>query len=87
MEQPIRLIREGTKRHDMHDMHDIYDIGQTSQLGTKGTIARNAQGTICTIGTIGTINGTFRVTSGTLGTRTIGTESASQVKIFRGKCK
>ena len=71
-------------------MHDIYDIGHTSQLGTKGTIARIPQGTICTIGTIGmigTIDGTFRVTSGTLGTRTIGTKSASQVKIFRGKCK
>ena len=60
-------------------MHDIYDIGHTSQLGTKGTIARIAQGTICTIGTI---NRTFRVTSGTFGTRTIGTKSASQVKIF-----
>ena len=67
MEQPIRLIREGTKRHDM------YNIGHTSQLGTKGTIARKAQGTMCTIVTI---DGTFRVTSGTLGTRTIGTKSA-----------
>ena len=57
-------------------MHDMYDIGHTSQLGTKGTIDRNAQGTMCTISTIGTIDGTFRVTSGTLGTRTIGTKSA-----------
>ena len=70
MEQPIQLICEGTKRHNMHDM---YDIGHTSQLGTKGTIARNAQGTMCTIGMI---DGTFRVTSGMLGTRTIGTKSA-----------
>ena len=57
-------------------MHDMYDIGHTSQLGTKGTIARNAQGTMCTIGTKGTIDGTFKVTSGTLRTRTIGTKSA-----------
>ena len=57
-------------------MHDMYDIEHTSQLGTKGTIDRNAQGTMCTISTIGTIDGTFRVTSGTLGTRTIGTKSA-----------
>ena len=57
-------------------MHDMYAIGHTSQLGTKGTIARNAQGTMCTIGTIGTIDGAFRVTSGTLGSRTIGTKSA-----------
>ena len=65
-------------------MHDMYTIGHTSQLGTKGTIARNAQGTMCTIGTI---DGTLRVTSGTLGMRMIGTKSALQVKIFRGKCK
>ena len=62
-------------------MHDMYDIGHTSQLGTKGTIARNAQGTMCTI------DGTFKVTSGTLRTRTIGTKSAQKVKILRGKCK
>ena len=65
-------------------MHDMYDIGHTSQLGTKGTIARNAQGMMCTIGTI---DGTFKVTSGTLRTRTIGTKSAQKVKILRGKCK
>ena len=49
------------------------------RLGTKGTIARNAQGmmsTIGMIGTIGTIDGTFRVTSGTIGLRTIGRNSA-----------
>ena len=68
-------------------MHDMYDIGHTSQLGTKGTIARNAQGTMCTIGTKGTIDGTFKVTSGTLRTRTIGTKTAQKVKILRGKCK